>query len=85
MLVLRRRQQHNELDALLLQGPQNHLSYVNMKKLVIKLALKWQMQLFVATHSCHIYSRQELRCAILLGENRPVSLHDLPEDTALLL
>lgn len=53
-----------------------------MKKLVSKLAQKRRMQLFVATHSSHISSRLDLRSAILLGKNRPVSLHELPEYTA---
>lgn len=40
------------------------------------------MQLFVTTYSSHISSRLDLRSAILLGKNRPVSLHELPENTA---
>lgn len=80
--ALRRREQHKELDVLLLEEPENHLSHVNMKKLVSKLAHVLQMQLFVATHSSHISSRLDLRSAILLGKNRPVSLHELPEYTA---
>ncbi len=80
--VLRRREQHRGLDALLLEEPENHLSHVNMKKLVNTLAPDRQMQLFVATHSSHISSRLDLRSAILLGESRPVALRDPSEDTA---
>ena len=80
--ALRRREQHKKLDVLLLGEPENHLSHVNMKKLVSKLAQERQMQLFVAIHSSHISSRLDLRDAILLGKGRPVSLHELPEDTA---
>lgn len=65
-----------------LKEPENHLSHVNMKKLVSKLAQERQMQLFVATHRSHISSRLDLRSAILPGKKRPVSLHELPEDTA---
>lgn len=78
--ALRWRKQHKELDALLLEEPENHLSHVNMKKLVNKLAQEREMQLFVATHSSHISSRLDFRSAILLGKSRPVSLHELPED-----
>lgn len=53
-----------------------------MKKLVSKLAQERQVQQFVATHSSHISSRLDLRSTILLGKNRHVSLHELPEDTA---
>lgn len=66
--ALRRREQHKALDVLLLEEPENHLSHVNMKKLVSKLAQERQMQLFVATHSSHISSRLDLRSAILLGK-----------------
>nr|WP_232285080.1 AAA family ATPase [Pantoea ananatis] len=55
MFGLRRREQHRALDALLLEEPENHLSHVNMKKLVNTLAPDRQMQLFVATHSSHIH------------------------------
>ncbi|WP_239001206.1 ATP-binding protein [Pantoea stewartii] len=55
MFGLRRREQHRVLDALLLEEPENHLSHVNMKKLVNTLAPDRQMQLFVATHSSHIH------------------------------
>ncbi|ADO08000.1 predicted ATP-dependent endonuclease of the OLD family (plasmid) [Pantoea vagans C9-1] len=71
--ALRRREQHKELDVQLLEEPEKHLSHVKLKKLVSKLAQERQMQLFVATHSSHISSRLELRSAILLGKNRPVS------------
>jgi predicted ATP-dependent endonuclease of OLD family len=53
-----------------------------MKKLVSKLAQERQMQLFVAKHRSHISSRLDLRSAILPGKNRPISLHELSEDTA---
>lgn len=80
--ALRRREQYRELDALLLEEPENHLSPVNMKKLLNTLAPERQLQLFVATHSSHISSRLDLRRAILLGESRTVTLRDLSEDTA---
>ncbi|MFV9671517.1 ATP-dependent nuclease [Pantoea sp. KXB25] len=80
--ALRRREEQGELHALLLEEPENHLSHVSMKKLVSKLAMERQTQLFVATHSSHISSRLNLRSAILLGKNRPVMLRDLSEETA---
>lgn len=67
---------------MLLEEPENHLSHVNMKKLVSKLAKERQMQLFVATHSINTSSRLDLRSAIQLGKNKLVSLHELPGDTA---
>lgn len=80
--ALRRREERGELHALLLEEPENHLSHVNMKKLVNQLAAERRTQLFLATHSSHISSRLDLRNAILLGEDRPVMLKHLPSDTA---
>lgn len=80
--ALRRREERGELHALLLEEPENHLSHVNMKKLVSQLAAERQTQLFVATHSSHISSRLDLRNAILLGDNRPVMLEHLSGETA---
>lgn len=80
--ALRRRKEQGELDALLLEEPENHLSHVNMKKLVSQLAAERRTQLFVATHSSHISSRLDLRNAILLGDNQPVMLKHLTDETA---
>jgi len=79
---LRRPEQYREPDALLLEEPEEHLSHVNLKKLMNTLAPERQMQLFVSRHSSHISSRPGLRSAILPGESRPVALRELPEDTA---
>jgi len=80
--ALRRREERGELHALLLEEPENHLSHVNMKKLVSQLAAERRTQLFVATHSSHISSRLDLRNAILLGDGRPVMLKQLSDETA---
>lgn len=80
-LMLRNFKKFDSL-TLMLEEPENHLSHVSMKKLVSKLAMERQTQLFVATHSSHISSRLNLRSAILLGKNRPVMLRDLSEETA---
>lgn len=80
--ALRRREQQGELHALLLEEPENHLSHLNMKKLVSRLAEERQTQLFIATHSSHISSRLDLRNAILLGRRKPVMLKHLSENTA---
>ncbi|QHA89926.1 ATP-dependent nuclease [Serratia rhizosphaerae] len=80
--ALRRHQQQGELDVLLLEEPENHMSHLSMKKLVSQLATDRQTQLFIATHSSHISSRLDLRKAILLGEAGKVLLNDLSADTA---
>ncbi|MCF5651429.1 AAA family ATPase [Pseudomonas syringae] len=71
------------LDALLLEEPENHLSHTNMKRLVERLTLARETQLFIATHSSHICSRLDLRHALLLGtEQKAGKLKDLTEPTA---
>lgn len=80
--ALRRREENGELHALLLEETENHLSHVNMKKLVSQLAAERRTQLFVATHSSHISSRIDLRNAILLGDGCPVMLKHLSDETA---
>lgn len=72
------------LDALLLEEPENHLSHVNMKKLIQKMAESTEKQLFIATHSNLISTRLDLRKSIMLSNkiDTPTLLTHLPEDTA---
>lgn len=74
----------NNLDVVLIEEPENHLSHINMKKLITKIRESSDKQLFVATHNNLICSRLDLRKAILLSSNSqtPVLLRDLPESTA---
>lgn len=68
----------------MLEEPENHLSHVNMKKLIQRIKKSENKQLFVATHSNLISTRLDLRKSILLNSNsnEPVLLNDLKEDTA---
>lgn len=72
------------IDVVLLEEPENHLSHTNMRKLIASIKEASQSQVFVATHSSLVCSRLDLRSAILLGsfENEPIKLDDLPKDTA---
>ena len=73
-----------ELDIILLEEPENHLSHVNMKKLILRINESENKQLFIATHSNLVSSRLDLRKAIMLNSNssKPVTLNKLSEDTA---
>lgn len=75
---------HENIDILLLEEPENHLSHVNMKKLISKIRGAVGKQLFVATHNNLISARLDLRRCILLNSNsdQPVLLNDVPTDTA---
>ena len=74
----------SNIDVVLLEEPENHLSHLNMKRLIEQIAQVSKSQVFVATHSSYICSRLDLRKAILFGEPTlpTVRLSDLPEDTA---
>lgn len=74
----------NDLEIILLEEPENHLSHTNMKKLVHKISSSFDKQIFITTHNNLISTRLDLRKSILLNSatTNPLKLHDLPEDTA---
>lgn len=73
-----------ELDIILLEEPENHLSHINMKKLIQRINNSENKQLFIATHSNLVSTRLNLRKAIMLNTNssKPIHLNRLPDDTA---
>ncbi len=73
-----------ELDLILLEEPENHLSHVNMKRLIRRISESENKQLIIATHSNLISTRLDLRKAIMLNHNCdiPISLKLLSKDTA---
>lgn len=74
----------HELDLILLEEPENHLSHINMKKLIRRINESANKQLLIATHSNLVSTRLDLRKAIMLNSNSitPVLLKSLSEDTA---
>jgi putative ATP-dependent endonuclease of the OLD family len=74
----------HELDFILLEEPENHLSHIHMHNLIERIGDSKNKQLFIATHSNKISSRLDLRNCILLNNNSKVSvgLNDLSESTA---
>lgn len=73
-----------ELDFVLIEEPENHLSHLNMKKLIGSIDSSERKQLFIATHSNLISARLDLRQAILLNSSSDdaIKLNNLPEETA---
>ncbi len=82
--ALRRYDEEQNLDTLLLEEPENHLSHTNMKKLIIRISESQTKQIFIATHNSLISTRLDLRKSILLNSSsqEPVLLKDLPQETA---
>jgi len=74
----------SNLDVVLLEEPENHLSHINMRRLIEEIRETSQSQVFVATHSSLVCTRLDLRHVILLAKfgSEPLRLRDLPEDTA---
>jgi len=72
------------LDIVLIEEPENHLSHINMKRLILKINETKEKQLFISTHNNMISSRLDLRKSILLNCNSeiPIKLKNLPEGTA---
>jgi putative ATP-dependent endonuclease of OLD family len=68
------------IGILLLEEPENHLSHVNMRRLLDSLAKRSDKQLFVSTHSSMVCSRLDLRKVVMMPAGR--SLHDVDSNTA---
>jgi len=74
----------SNLDIVLIEEPENHLSHINMQKLIQKISQANDKQIFIATHSDLISARLNLRKTILLNSNNifPLPLELVSEDTA---
>ncbi|MFL9838604.1 TOPRIM nucleotidyl transferase/hydrolase domain-containing protein [Flavobacterium sp. ST-75] len=73
-----------EIDFILLEEPENHLSHSHMKKLINRINDSKNKQIFIATHNSLISTRLDLRNTTLLNSssNKSISLKSLKEDTA---
>ncbi|WP_439558261.1 ATP-dependent nuclease [Dyadobacter sp.] len=74
----------NDLELVLLEEPENHLSHANVRLLIQSIRRTNDKQIFIATHSDMISTRLDLRKSILLNSTSICStrLESLPEDTA---
>lgn len=73
----------NELDFILLEEPENHLSHLNMHLLIERINLSKNKQIFIATHNNLICSRLDLRNAIFVNNSDVnVNLAKLKDDTS---
>ena len=75
----------DNVDVILIEEPENHLSHVNLRKLIQRVADTQNGQLFITTHNSLISTRLELKNLLVMHENggyRPTMLKDLNDDTA---
>lgn len=73
------------MDVILIEEPENHLSHVNLRKLIQRVSRAQNGQLFITTHNSLISTRLELRNLLIMGKEvkgNPVSLQKLGESTA---
>ncbi len=82
--ALQQREGARPIDLILIEEPENHLSHLNMKKLINRIEESTQTQLLIATHSSSVCSRLDLHNAFLLStaSTKLVSLQELPDTTA---
>lgn len=60
-----------EIPVILLEEPENHLSHLNMRKMIEDIEKSQQAQLFISTHSDMISTRLDLRNCILMNSAEP--------------
>ncbi len=74
-----------DIPVILLEEPENHLSHLNMRKMIEDIEKNQQAQLFISTHSDLISTRLDLRNCILMNSAEPArttSLGFIDEVTA---
>ncbi|MGG1878797.1 TOPRIM nucleotidyl transferase/hydrolase domain-containing protein [Paenibacillus cisolokensis] len=70
-------------DLILLEEPENHLSYMNTRKLIKDIQSKCDgAQIIITTHNPLIVSRLDLRNTIWISHEKYYSLEDIPPETA---
>ncbi|WP_197701969.1 ATP-dependent nuclease [Candidatus Endomicrobiellum trichonymphae] len=73
----------DELDIILLEEPENHLSHINMLNLIERLNKSPNKQLFITTHNSLISAQLDLRNSTLLNSSskESIDLEKLSEET----
>lgn len=80
MLALERKA--SESDVVLIEEPENHLSFSSMNKLISKIRDKCEgKQIIVTTHSAYVLNKLGIESLILLYDSNTTTLKNLPLDT----
>ena len=76
--------QINKIDLVLIEEPENHLSDINMKKMLNDIVNTTKKQTFITTHNSMICSRLDLRKIIALSNNNILTTEfkSISKDTA---
>lgn len=71
-----------ERNLILIEEPESHLSFSNMRILLDKIISECsEQQLLITTHSSYVLNKMAMENVILLGQNRSGKLNELPKDT----
>ena len=73
------------IPVIMIEEPENHLSHLNMRRMIDEIEKNNQAQLFISTHSDLISTRLDLRNCILMNSSTPdktESLDSIDEGTA---
>lgn len=75
----------NNIDVIMIEEPENHLSPINLRRLVQLIIDAQNGQIFVTTHNNLIITRLKLNnlfALLLTSETSPITLRNLCDDTA---
>lgn len=83
MVLALERKKAKESDVILIEEPENHLSFSTMHMLIKMISEKCSdKQLIMTTHNAFILNKLGIEKLILLGDNKEILiLRDLPKDT----
>ena len=73
------------VDIILIEEPENHLSHVNLRKLIKRVSETRDGQLFITTHNSLISTRLEMKNLLIMhsgSSDMPTSLKRLNDETA---
>ena len=73
--------QNTDVDILIIEEPENNLSYANMSVLISKLSESEGKQLFISTHSSFVANKLGLQYLQLVANKNVISFKLLSKDT----
>lgn len=73
--------QNTIVDILIVEEPENNLSYTNMSILISKLSENSDKQLFISTHSSYVANKMGLQNLQLVSDKKIISFTELKTET----
>lgn len=75
------REEAKTIDFILMEEPENNLSYTNMMKLILKVLGSTGKQFFISTHSSFVANKLLLNNILIVKNGSVDKLEEIPEDT----